>query len=89
MRRFLPQCLAPSFQVYIWGILLLGRMGSVFVCLVGFGEREMREILNAAVVSLFQREVHFLFIMQNNRKQNIKCHAIPDLLLNCFTAADN
>lgn len=40
MQRFLPQCLTPSFQVYIWGILFLGRMGSVFVCLVGFGERD-------------------------------------------------
>lgn len=37
----------------------------------------------------FQREVHFLFIMQNNRKQNIKCHSAPDVLLNSCTAADN
>lgn len=56
----------------------------------------MGEILNAAVVSLFQREIHFLSIMQNNRKQNIKCHSTSDLrhstsdlLLNSSTAADN
>lgn len=59
----------------------------LFVWLVLEKERQ-GETLHVAVVSLFKREVHFAFIKQNNREQNIKCSS-PDVPLDALTAADN
>lgn len=55
--------------------------------LVDFGERKGK-ILCADGLFLFKREVHFLFIKQNDREQNIKC-CFTGVPLKSPTAADN
>lgn len=79
----------PSFQISICGFLFAGGVWCGCVYLSGwFWRKKDREILHAAVVSLFKREVHFAFIKQNSREQNTKCCSSPDVPLDALTAAD-